>query len=309
MQKSSQSQTSRAPSDILRKGSDGEAAANKAKTDNVGSKRAPSSLFKFRTDEEGEYKSWNHDETGSTNNYIRVTIEREGYPEGFVVCDYIPPEQLLNFVPGIRKLLYESCVVIPDVDCIDEDYVAEVITQCIKASKKGVTSQTLELAPSIGPLPAIKIHCILILFDLTAAAEKLLKTAWQLFKAHELLPEEVMWIWETFGPAHTQSSYVAPFADEYVQLMLWQIVNLMAEGKLNKKIAWQLDVEREPRNFNAAVQTRRHKFGTGAGMRPFYPPSWSLVKARSLAPTFTSSGSVNPVQDVADFYEKTSFKD
>ncbi|PVI08604.1 hypothetical protein DM02DRAFT_679397 [Periconia macrospinosa] len=263
-------------------------------------KQASRSLFTFRTQTNPrDSQTWHYNNTGSSNDtrHIRVVIERDGYPQGFVISDYIPPNHLLTFAPGTRKLLHEDCIIIPDAGCLDDDHVAEVVTRCVEASKSGTTSMSLNLSPSVGLLSAIKIHCVLVLFELNSAAEKLLAILWQMFQQRELLAGEVLWIWDTFGPSHDQGRYIAPYADEYVQMMLWQIVNMKAEGKLNKEIAWQMEVEREPKHFNAAVKTREEKFGTGAGMKPFYPPNWSVQRVVERAPTFVSAGFPNPLEE------------
>jgi hypothetical protein len=158
--------------------------------------------------------------------------------------------------------------------------VVNAIIDCAKAGKP------LAMHMHRDPTRLIKIHSVLVRFEMRKEADVLLEELWTVIGSKELRLADVSWIWDTFAdPIKSRwgrNDYVAPAAEKYVQMMAWQIVNMDAAGKLNHEIQKTIEMEKEPRYFFDTLKTRLQKYGLG---REPLPSANKTAQAVTSAPT------------------------
>ena len=216
------------------------------------------SLFTFRTDL--VKTSWHH-EVFEPSQYIQITIEQLGDPTtNLVICDQIPPQLLFSLAPALQNDLHDRRIVLPASTALDDDTVNDVVNDILECARKG---KHLALHMHRGPVRLIKVHCVLVRFGMQKEADTLLEALWELMRSKQLTLGDILWIWDTFADPWARNGYVAPAADEYIQMIAWQIVNMDAEGKLSDDIKKAIEEEQEPRYFFEMLKKRVEEFGLG----------------------------------------------
>ncbi|KAJ4287660.1 hypothetical protein N0V90_012363 [Kalmusia sp. IMI 367209] len=217
----------------------------------------PASLFTFKNN--ASQTTWRKQAANDDNKYIQILVEREDYPNGAIISDRIEPHLLFKLAPALQKYHLEGRrIYIPTATCLDEETISSVVYSLQRCAKEGIpVPEPLEKKP----IPMIKIHCVFALFEMDKEIQDLKAKLWTLFGQVELQPEDVLWIWDTFGTRFRADQYVAPFADEYVQMMAWQILNLDAEGKLSPEIRTLIELEKEPKYFTEVLMAHMKTHG------------------------------------------------
>jgi hypothetical protein len=124
----------------------------------------------------------------------------------------------------------------------------------------------------------MQTHVIINFLEMKKEAEILLSCLWGLLQRCELKVEQVDWIWTTFRsameaqelPSLPTGPYVAPFAECYIQMMAWQILNLDAIDKLDPDVRdYVLGTGHKTQvQLKAVIEERSKKYGLTAGYEP-----------------------------------------
>lgn len=236
------------------------------KAEQVDKKSTGGSLFTFRTD---VIKFWRH-EASEPRQDIQIAIEQPSdRTTDILVCDHVPPNLLFWQAPLLRNDLYHRRIVLPASPGLDDDVLNDVINAIIDCAKEG---KRLAMNMPREPVRMMKIHCVLMRFGMRKEAETLLEALWKLMSSKQLTLGDVLWIWDTFADsirdfsedtARVSSDYFAPAANEYVQTMAWQLVNMDAEGRLDENIKKAIEIEQEPRKFFGFLKKRVEDYGLG----------------------------------------------
>ena len=195
-------------------------------------------------------------------NHIKIVVERNGFPNGEVVCDCVDPDLLFKSAPALRKRLEDGRIVLPSAPCLDEGTVESMVYDLVCYAKSGTSIPVPEHIIK-NPVRMILMHCVLVFFEMEQEAEEIRDVLWNLFASVNLSHSDTLWIWDTFS-GHTPSDpYTAPFADEYVQMMAWRILTLDANFQLDANIRSQIESEKEPKYFTNIIEARLKTHGLG----------------------------------------------
>jgi hypothetical protein len=258
-----------------------------------------------------------------TNNlhpfyFVNIAIEHPDLPQGALICSRVPREDLFKLAPKLRQYLdVTNTKIILPANSVDEETVHDVIT-AIVAAEKQKTEFTMRVEKT--PVTLIKIHAVLVLFGTKKEAEIVRLLIWESMAIHELSPQEVDWIWDTFGvcdsgveaemelstaiqqhdeedlknsvklwkvvnrnkdDTKSEQVYVALYAKEYVDKMAYQILNLEALGKLNNVILMM--VLDRCTNLKKVLGKRKEKYGLAPGYKPPSTPLDTPIPTSSMA--------------------------
>lgn len=231
--------------------------------------------------------TWNKQAAGEPA-YIRIVVECDGLPDGLTVADRIDPALLFKTAPALRAHLDGRCIILPRASCLVEETVASIVCDLVRCAKEGAPI-TLSDTATQDPVSIIVVHCILVFFEMHKEAQELKNMLWGLFQMVRLKPLDVMWIWDTFRGHFQSETYIAPFADEYIQMMAWQILNLEAENNLDKDIKRSITMENYPKYFTDMLEKRYQIYGLERHPLAPIPTAWKEI----------SSVPVNPLTNVS----------
>lgn len=247
--------------------------------------------------------------------YVKIAIEHSDLPQGALICDRVPREYLFKLAPKLHQYLdvTNTKIVLP-ANSVDEDTVHDVVTAIVAAEKQ---KQKFTMHVEKIPVTLIKIHAVLALFGTKKEAELVKSLAWDSMAIHELSPQEVDWVWDTYGvwdsgveaemetdtiiPQHNkeevknniklwkvvnknkddtefEQTYFAPYANEYVEMMAYQILNLEALGKLNDVIL-RMILDQCP-SLKKVLERRKEIYRLGPGYKA---PSFQLNTSLSTS--------------------------
>ncbi|KAF2791448.1 hypothetical protein K505DRAFT_339538 [Melanomma pulvis-pyrius CBS 109.77] len=260
----------------------------------------PQAMFKIPSTTP-QLSKWNQkitDEKSHPLYFVRLTMEQHDLPQGSLLYDRLPRYLLFQFAPGLAQYLdpTNTDIVLPEGSA-DEFTVHDVVTAIIASAKQGTA---LKMHVDKKPINLIKIHAVLELFGMKKEAEEVRHQAWDAMGDHELKPEEVDWIWDTFGiwevgiddavstsggkekptvdvkclwkfasPKNEDekipdTAYVSPYASEYIEMMAWKILNLDALGRLDDVIL-RMMIDRFP-TLKRVLATRKARYGLAKGV-------------------------------------------
>jgi hypothetical protein len=294
-----------------------ETLSNTAKKVSLGTSLSPTPVaipqHKFKFHSNVPQRSTWYDGKSSTDNshplyYVKIAIEHSDLPQGALIRDRVPREYLFKLAPKLHQHLdvTNTKIILPR-NSADEDTVHDVVTAIIVAEKQ---KKKFTMHVEKTPITLIKIHAVLALFGMKREAEIVKSLAWDSVAIHELSPQEVDWVWDTYGvwdsgvkaemetgtniPQHneeevkknvklwkvvnknkddteSEQAYVAQYAREYVEMMAYQILNLEALGKLNDVILRMiLD---QCLSLKKVLENRKEIYGLGPGYKA---PSFQL---------------------------------
>jgi hypothetical protein len=159
--------------------------------------RAP---FKFPSTAP-QLSTWNKGKRATDDSnlvrYIKIAIEQVDFPQGSLIYDRVPREDFFKRAPALHQYVdtTNTKVILP-ANSIDEDTVHDVVTAMVAA---GEQKTGFNMYVDRTPVNLIKIHAVFVLFGMNKEAANVLNQAWESMAMHELRPEEVDWIWDTYG--------------------------------------------------------------------------------------------------------------
>ena len=288
-----------------------ETLPNTAKKDSLGTSPPPTPVAiphpKFKFPSTVPQRSTWYGGKSSTDDshpfyYVKIAIEHSDLPQGALICDRVPRKYLFKLAPKLHQYLdvTNTKIILPS-NSVDEDTVHDVVTAIVAAEKqkKKFTMHVEKI-----PVTLIKIHAVLVLFGTKKEAEVVQSLAWDSMAIHELSPQEVDWVWDTYGvwdsgveaemetdtiipqyneeevkknvklwkvvnknkdDTESEQAYVAPYAKEYVEMMAYQILNLEALGKLNDVIL-RMILDQCP-SLKKVLEKRKEIYRLGPGYK------------------------------------------
>lgn len=198
----------------------------------------------------------------AAHNQIRIVVERKGYANGDIVCDRINPDLLFKSVPALRRRLEDRQIFLPTAACLNEETVESMVYELVSCAKDGTSVPVPEHVLK-DPVSMIRMHCVLVFFELKQEAEEFRSALWKLFASVHLNHADMLWIWDTFSGHVRSDLYTAPFADEYVQMMAWRILTLDKNIQLDPNIRRHIASEKEPKYLTETIETRLMTHGLG----------------------------------------------
>ncbi|KAF2710817.1 hypothetical protein K504DRAFT_236347 [Pleomassaria siparia CBS 279.74] len=255
----------------------------------------PKTKIKFKIPTTLKHSSnWNRkeEEEMHPHYYVKVSVDDPAYSHGREIYNRIPRHLLFGLAPHLEQELdFTSTTVLLPANWADEDTMHEVITSIIQSAKKGTG---LEMYIQQIPIRLIQVHGVLVLFGMSREAEVVREKAWESMLNVVLTPGDVDWIWDTYGvwehgissdsepkriwgnssaPDYVAKMSAAPYAEEYVEMMAWQILNLKARGGLNHVIN-DMIVDRCPA-LKKVLNSRQEKYGLGMSHQALPMPTIS----------------------------------
>lgn len=236
------------------------------------------------------------------NNHIRFMVERDGFPNGAIICDHVDADVLFKAVPALRNRLEGRQIFLPAAAWLDDETVESLVYDIVRCAKEGTPIPVPDHVMK-NPVRMIMMHCVLVFFDMEKQAAEFKEALWNLFAWVKLTPMDVLWIWDTFSGRVHSGSYAAPFADEYLQMMAWRILTLDAKLELDLDIRRLIELEKEPKHLTEILETRFRTCGLGrssdapeASAHPAvepaqHPPTPTPPIKKALTPGAPSNGS------------------
>ncbi|KAF2119040.1 hypothetical protein BDV96DRAFT_568949 [Lophiotrema nucula] len=229
----------------------------------LSSPKKPEIKFKLR-DGATALSTWNR----ALNNpqrdisYVSIFIEPE-----ILVTSHVSTRDLFALAPALQRFWDDQNgrIVLP-AGSVDEwsDATEDVVNELVKAAKEG---KQPFIMIAWDPLWLINAHRALVLFGRDSEAVQCMRALWTLLGHCALTPEQVEWIWSTFSPhvsaialdnkSWPEGPYICPNAGEYVQAMLWQLLNLCEEKKLDDLVVNYLELNAD---LKRSMDKRYRKF-------------------------------------------------
>jgi hypothetical protein len=159
--------------------------------------RAP---FKFPSTAP-QLSTWNKGKEATDDSnpvrYIKIAIEQVGFPQGSLIYDRVPREDFFKRAPALHQYVdtTDTKIILP-ANSVDEDTIHDIVTAMVAA---GEQKTDFNMYVDKTPVNLIKIHAVFVLFGMKKEAANVLDQAWESMAMHELKPEEVDWIWDTYG--------------------------------------------------------------------------------------------------------------
>ncbi|KAF2443631.1 hypothetical protein P171DRAFT_445018 [Karstenula rhodostoma CBS 690.94] len=222
--------------------------------------RTPSPPVPLFTFSKSDSRTTWHRQATREQSYIQLVVEREGFPHGAVIADRLDPHLLFKVAPALQKRLEGRRIYVPRASCLDEETVESMVFGLLRCAGEGIP---VPEPVDKKPVTMIRMHCVLVFFEMQKEAQDLEAKLWDSFQQVKLTPMDVLWIWDTFSGRIQSEPYTAPFAHQYVQMMAWQILNLDAVGMLNQDIRHLIELEKEPKYFTEAIGSRFKTHGLG----------------------------------------------
>ena len=231
-------------------------------------------------------KTWRTQIAGG-DNHIQFVVERDGFPNGAVICDHVDPDLLFKAVPTLRKRLEGRKIFLPPAAWLDDDTVESLVYDLVQCAKDGTPIPVPDHIMK-DPVRMIMMHCVLVFFEMEKQAAEFMEALWGVFASVNLTPLNVLWIWDTFGGNFQSGPYDAPFAHEYVQMMAWRILTLDAKLELDLDIRRLIEFEKEPKYLTEVLETRHRTYGLGRDSAAAKAPAHTTVDPSKPTPTSTT---------------------
>jgi hypothetical protein len=230
-------------------------------------------MFKINTTKRTG-SAWNyraqHSAQHNSSDVIQVYTENNESPDGsaLVYAD-TSRSKLLQAIPALRKFIDDQTgdILLPGPQCAVD---AEILWQVIHAAlHKPDPNWGFSLEIVEDPVVYIKAHVILTLFEKDTMARRLQDRLWDIFQRTIPTIDMLMWIWDMFGDytGSRNRSYNPPFANFYIQVIAWLIINLHEKGSLPQDVANYIlegSTTLQP-GLKQAIQTREEKYGLRMG--------------------------------------------
>ena len=267
---------------------------------------APSPTPLAFTFKENTIRTTWHRQATDDQAYIHIVVERHGFPNGAVICDRVDPMLLFKAAPALRKRLEGHRIFIPSAACLDEEAVESLVYELVRREQGGGGPILVADRDQKSPTALTKMHCVLVLFEMAKEVEALKEILWKLFGQINLEPADVLWIWDTFSGRVPSGSYTAPFAEEYIQMMAWRILNLDQTMELHPDIRRLMELEKEPKLLTEVMETRLRTHGWGKDALNTEAINKSSATVQEPAPVVTAEPANSTGQGQATDSEPSS---
>lgn len=208
------------------------------------------------------------------NDNISISVECEDSPNGSLICAAVPRTKLLNYVPRLKNFVREDNgnILLPS---IGKDVYDEALYEIVKAVlAKPNKSTDLDIRIEENYIVCVQHHVVFALLGMERERSTLEKKIWEHLGVYELAFETVAWVWEQFGhflntqgPLWPSVGYVPPYADLYIQGMVYQILNLKAIDRLGWYVNEYVYGKKSPSqpHLKNILDEREKKYGLEEG--------------------------------------------
>jgi hypothetical protein len=214
---------------------------------------------------------WNRNmQPAAQHDTVNIFIDDHESANATLVYANASRSTLFHVLPALRKFVDETGnIILPGAHCgVDEEYLNSVIHAALHNTD---SAGKIHLEIEDQPMPFIKMHVILTLLEKGDEAEKLQDRLWDLLQRNRLSLDMVEWIWDIFGPHNENANrpYNPPFADFYVNILAWQLLNIDAAGNLDVQTAKYIMNEGEiwQRGLKEAIEERQKEYGLEKGYK------------------------------------------
>lgn len=154
-----------------------------------------------------------------------------------------------------------AAIILPRSEALDWTVLLKLINVIVEKHYLGEIFETKNDELLHNTVLSIKVHVVLDLFALDDQADSLLMQLWRVFETQTLTLTDVFWMYGPFFPCK-DVKWMSEFADVYLRMMTWNILNADAENRLHPDVrTFFLEEEGRPYHLTGLLEECSDRFG------------------------------------------------